>query len=147
MASFKQHCAFGFWLASQMKDPDGVLESGERSAMGHLGKITSIRDLPSKKVLAKYIREAMALIDAGAKQVRTVSKRDKADLMIPQFLLSALMKNKKAWSTFDKFNYSHRKEYVEWITEAKTEKTRLERMSKALEWLAEGKSRHWKYAK
>ena len=68
MASFKQHCTFGFWLGSLMPDPDKILSAvGEKTAMGHFGQIKSMKDLPSDKVLIKYIKEAMALNEKGIK--------------------------------------------------------------------------------
>jgi len=147
MASFKQHCAFGFWLGSQMKDPEGILEKGERSSMGHLGRITSLKDIPSKKILIKYLKEAMVLIDKGAKLEKKTAAPAKKALVVPSYFLSALKKNKNAYLTFMNFSYSHRKEYVQWITEAKTLETRNKRMNVAIAWLEEGKSRNWKYEK
>ena len=65
---------------------------------------------------------------------------------MPDYFSAALDKNKKALATFEGFSYSHKKEYVEWITEAKQEETRARRMKTTLEWLAQGKARNWKYA-
>jgi uncharacterized protein YdeI (YjbR/CyaY-like superfamily) len=145
-ASFKGHCAFGFWLGSKMKDPDGILEKGDRSSMGQLGRITSLKDLPPKKTLKKYIREAMSLIDAGVKIDKKVpDAKERNELEIPSYFQTALKKNKLAQSVFNKASYSFKKEYVQWITEAKSEETRLKRMNTALEWIEEGKGRNWKY--
>jgi uncharacterized protein YdeI (YjbR/CyaY-like superfamily) len=142
MASFKQHCAFGFWKASLMKDTHGIL-AGE--SMGSLGKLASLKDLPADKILIDYIKQAMELNDEGIK----VSKKpvgSKKDLVIPDYFKKELGKNKKAKTVFENFGYSHQKEYIEWITEAKTEATRLKRMEKTLAQLAESKSLNWKYA-
>jgi len=79
--------------------------------------------------------------------VRPKPKTDKKELVVPDYFVAALKKNKKAQAAFDAFSYSHRKEYLEWITEAKTEETRQRRIATALEWLSEGKSRMWKYEK
>lgn len=147
MASFKQHCTFGFWLASLMKDPDGILSVNERTAMGHLGQIKSVDDLPSDAVLKRYIKQAMQLIDSGAKLVKKPSRADPAALIIPDYFKAALAKNKKANEKFENFPYSHKKEYVMWITEAKTDTTRQKRIDTAIEWIAEGKGRNWKYEK
>jgi uncharacterized protein YdeI (YjbR/CyaY-like superfamily) len=145
MASFKQHCAFGFWLGSQMKDPDGILEKGERSSMGQLGRISARKDIPPKKLLVKYLKEAMALIDKGAKLEKKPAAAAKKELVVPQYFLAQLTKNKKALSSFERFSYSHKKEYVQWIEEAKTDETRNKRIRTAIDWLEEGKSRNWKY--
>jgi uncharacterized protein YdeI (YjbR/CyaY-like superfamily) len=145
MASFKQHMAFGFWHP-EMRE----LESISKEGMGSLGKITGLADLPKDKVLIAYTKKAMALTDAGVKTTANrPAPRPKGegaqDLEIPDDLAAALKGNKQAKAAFAKFNYSHKKEYVEWITEAKREETRRKRLETAIEWIAEGKSRHWKY--
>jgi uncharacterized protein YdeI (YjbR/CyaY-like superfamily) len=147
MASFKQHCAFGFWLGALMKDPDGLLEAvGTKTSMGHLGKITSLKDLPSKKILSSYVKQAMALIESGeTKMVKPAGVKKVSTVKIPEYFMAVLKKNKKALAVFEEFSNSQRKDYVEWITEAKTEATREKRMATTLEWLAGGKSRNWKY--
>ncbi len=145
MASFKQHCAFSFWKASLMSDKKFLENSKLESAMGHLGRITCLKDLPSQKVLIKYIKEAAKLNDSDVKLPS--KKKEKKELEIPDYFTKELKKNKKALAAFEAFSYSHKKEYVEWITEAKTEPTRNKRIATTLEWLAEGKSRNWKYAK
>ena len=145
MASFKQHCAFGFRLGSVMKDPHGLMQPvGDKSGMGHFGQIRSMEDLPSDKILIQYIQEAMALTDRGATKPKPKAS-DPKELIVPEDFIRVLKKDKVALNTFEKFSYSHRKEYVEWITEAKTEETRYRRMATAVEWLREGKGRNWKY--
>lgn len=144
MASFKHHAAFTFWKASIMKDPDKILNSGE--AMGHLGKITSIKDLPPDNVLIKYIKEAARLNENNIKLPARKAK-PKKELVIPDYFIKAVSKNKKALKIFENFGYSHKREYIEWITEAKTEETRNKRIKQAIEWMAEGKERNWKYMK
>lgn len=146
MASFKQHCAFGFWKASLMKDKKLHENARLESSMGHLGKITSLDDLPSDKDMVVYIKEAMKLNDSGVK-IKKTSLVKKKNLTVPKYFLDAIKKNKKAYITFDQFSYSNKKDYVEWITEAKTEETRTRRMSTAIEWMSEGKVRNWKYMK
>jgi len=144
MAAFKQHCACGFRLASVMSDPGNILQSGEKTAMGNLGRIGSVKDLPSEKILAGYIREAMLLTEKGVLPSRPKAV-EKADLGTPADLLAALKKNKKAIAAFEKFPPSHRREYIEWITEAKKPETREKRILTTIEWLEEGRSRNWKY--
>jgi uncharacterized protein YdeI (YjbR/CyaY-like superfamily) len=145
MASFKQHCAFGFWKASLMSDPHKIFSQGD-TAMGHLGQIKSLADLPSDKILKEYIKEAVKLNQAGIKLPAKTPSAEKK-LTLPGYFKKALSKSKKALKTFEGFSYSHRKEYIEWITEAKSEETRDKRLVTAIEWMAEGKSRHWKYVK
>ncbi len=148
MASFKQHCAFGFWKATLMKDAGKLVETAKSEvAMGHMGRITSLNDLPSDKVLLGYIKEAMQLNDAGIKVQKKVIPDDKKELVTPDYLIAALKKNKKAKETFEAFSYSNKKEYVTWLEEAKTEATRMKRLTDAIEWMAEGKIRNWKYLK
>jgi len=144
MAAFKQHCSFGFWKGALIF---GNNRGKADEAMGHFGRITSVSDLPKDSVLTGYIKEAVRLNDAGTKLPPRPRAKGKKELVIPDSFITALKENKKARTTFDNFSYSHQKEYVEWITEAKTEDTRERRMETAIEWLAEGKPRHWKYLK
>ena len=139
MSAFKSHCAFGFWKSSLVLDGPGL-----RDAMGHFGRITSVGDLPSDRVLTGYIKKAAKLNDAGVKVARK-SAQPKKPLSVPADFAGALKKKPAARKAFDAFSPSHRREYVEWITEAKTDATRQKRMATAVEWLAEGKSRNWKY--
>ena len=144
MAAFKAHCTFGFWKASLMRDEHKLLErSGD--AMGHFGRITSLADLPDDAILIAYIEEAVELNEKGVKLPPRPRSTERKELEIPEYLIAALEANAKASETFENFSYSHKKEYVEWITEAKAEETRNKRLAAALEQMAEGKSRHWKY--
>jgi uncharacterized protein YdeI (YjbR/CyaY-like superfamily) len=146
MAAFKEHCAFSFWKASLMKDPKLLNNAKSETAMGHMGKITSLRDLPADKTMLAYIKEAVKLNDDKIKIVKAKLVK-KAPLIIPEDIKAALKKNKKAQTTFENFSYSNKKEYVQWITEAKSEDTRNKRLTQAVEWMAEGKIRNWKYVK
>jgi uncharacterized protein YdeI (YjbR/CyaY-like superfamily) len=146
MAAFKQHCVFGFWKATLMKDPILVENAKSEVSMGHLGRITSLKDLPPDKKIIAWIREAMQLNDQGVKLPAKAKSTDKKELTVPGYFLKALGKNKKALQTFEAFSYAHKKEYVEWITEAKTDDTQKKRVSLAIEMMEEGKSRNWKYA-
>ncbi len=144
VAAFKQHCAFGFWKAAIMKDPDKILQIKDRGAMGHFDRITSIKDLPSDKIMIAYIKQAVELNEAGVK-LPAKPKATPKELVIPAYIIKALKKNSAAKKNFDAFPYSHKKEYVEWITEAKTAPTREKRIVTMLEWLEEGKTKNWKY--
>lgn len=144
MAAFKQHCSFGFWKASLMKDPVLAETAKSEVAMGHLGKITSLKDLPSDKKIVAWIKEAMKLNDDGKKLIK-IKPAVKKELEIPDSFTAALKKNKKAFINFDAFSPSAKKDYIEWITEAKTEETKNKRLTQAVEWIAEGKKRNWKY--
>ncbi|MEP7141335.1 MAG: DUF5655 domain-containing protein [Ferruginibacter sp.] len=146
MAAFKQHCVFGFWKAALMKDPILVENARSEVAMGHLGRITAKKDLPADKTIIAWIKEAMQLNDLGIKLPSKPKTTDKKELVVPDYFTKALSKNKKALQIFEKYAWSHKKEYVEWVTEAKTEETRNKRMATAVEWIADGKSRNWKYA-
>lgn len=141
MASFKQHCAFGFWKQSLM-EKDAF--PAQKTAMGSFGRITSLEDLPDNKVMIELLHQAVELNEKGIKVAKKPVERK--ELVVPDDLISAFKKDKKAKAVFDGFTYSHQKEYVEWITEAKTEATRNKRLATTIEWLSEGKSRNWKYA-
>jgi len=142
MAAFKQHATFGLWQGARIVAPDG---SKRDDAMGQFGRLTKVADLPGKRELAGYIRQAMQLVDDGVRRPSTKDAKPKPPVSVPDDLATALKKNAKALATFDGFAPSHRREYVEWITEAKREETRQKRLVQAIEWLAEGKSRNWKY--
>jgi uncharacterized protein YdeI (YjbR/CyaY-like superfamily) len=141
MAAFKAHASFGFWRGSLVVGE----ENEQQSAMGQFGRLTSIEDLPDDRVLAELIRKAVALADAGVKPLR--NKTTKAPLEAPDDLAAALRENAAASATFEGFSPSCRREYVEWVTEAKRPETRAKRVAQAVEWMAEGKKRNWKYEK
>ena len=146
MAAFKGHVTFGFWKGGQVVGDSS--KSGE--AMGQLGRLTSVKDLPPKKTLVGWIKAAVALRDApppAAKKAAAKKKVPKPALEVPPYLTAALKKHAKARATFEGFSPSQRREYVEWITDAKTDATRDKRLATTLEWLAEGKARNWKYEK
>jgi uncharacterized protein YdeI (YjbR/CyaY-like superfamily) len=142
MASFKEHCAFGFWKQSLIED-DAF--PAEKTAMGSFGRIRSVNDLPDDKTMKKLIAAAMKLNDDGVKVKRTFVAKGSKELVVPEILAAALETNTTAAETFNKFPYSCKKEYVEWITEAKTDATRDKRLATTIEWLSEGKRRNWKY--
>jgi len=146
MAAFKEHCSFGFWKATLLNDPHNALSIGDGSA-GSFGRITKIEDLPSKEILQDFIRQAIALNESGKKTPEAIKKAStpKTELVIPEYFTEFLKGYPNASFNFDKSSYSHKKEYVEWIVDAKSDATRQKRMETAAEWLAEGKSRHWKY--
>jgi uncharacterized protein YdeI (YjbR/CyaY-like superfamily) len=139
MAAFKEHCTFGYWKG------DLIFGEGSRGsdAMGHLGRITKPVDLPSKAALVKWTRQAAALNEQGVKVER--KSAPKKPLRVPADLSAALEKHKKARSIFEAFSPSKQRDYVEWLTDAKSADTRSRRLATAVEWIGEGKSRNWKY--
>jgi uncharacterized protein YdeI (YjbR/CyaY-like superfamily) len=150
MNAFKAHMSFGFWDSGALIDPGKYLKRGEeKEAAGSFGRITTLDDLPPDHIIKDFIIQAMAANEKGAKSKRPVapkkSEAEKAALVIPDDLDDLLSQNPKAKAVFDKFGYSHKKEYIAWITEAKTEATRQKRIQQAIEMMEEGKSRHWKY--
>lgn len=146
IASFKQHCAIGFWKASLMTDA-GVLIGRAKSeeAMGHLGKITSLKDLPKDSALKKYIKEGMKLNELGITLAPRKKEISQDELKTPDYFKKALSKNKKAAMHYERFSAAQKKEYLRWLAEAKTEATREKRLQTTIEWLSEGKVRNWKY--
>jgi uncharacterized protein YdeI (YjbR/CyaY-like superfamily) len=143
MAAFKGHCTFGFWKETLLKKKYGPLAKVDAKAMGQFGRITAVADLPSQRTLLRFVKDAAALNDTGVK----VAARPKAKkpLAIPSYFMAAVRKNKKALATFKGFSPSNKREYVEWVTEAKVEDTRVRRLETAIAWMAEGKVRNWKY--
>jgi uncharacterized protein YdeI (YjbR/CyaY-like superfamily) len=151
MSAFKQHCSFGFWgqeMGATLKNA-GVLRDG---AMGSLGRITSVDTLPPDKDLITWVRQAASSIDKGTHVSpiaarNKVAKPPKPALKTPPGFAAALRKSKKAAAVFEAFSPSCKREYIEWIADAKRPETRDQRIVTAVEWIAEGKQRNWKYQK
>lgn len=141
MAAFKQHCALGFWKGPLLLEKSPK----EDEAMGQMGRITALSDLPSKRELTRLVKAAAALNAEGVKLERKRPPKEAVEL--PGDLAAALKKNAKARATFEAFTPGRKREYVEWIVEAKREETRRKRVAQAVEWMAEGKARNWKYEK
>lgn len=139
MAAFKQHASFGYWKHALV-----VGEGEPRDGMGSYGKMTSVDDLPAKKTLLAHIRKAMKLNEDGVKSpARKAAPKPPPET--PADLAAALGKNKPAQAAFDAFPPGCKREYIDWIVEAKREETRAKRLAQAVEWIAEGKRRNWKY--
>ena len=145
IAAFKAHCSVNLWgggVAAAMRK-DGMLSS---DGMGKLGKIASVKDLPSNKQMIGFVKQAAAFIDGGGKTMpKRTKKVERAEAEVPVELAAALKKNKAAGATFAAFSPGCRREYVDWIVEAKRQETREKRVAQAVEWMAEGKQRNWKY--
>lgn len=142
MAAFKEHCAFGFWKQSLLED---AAFPAEKTAMGNFGRITTVGDLPDERTFKKLILDAMKLNDDGVKIAKAKPAGERKELVVPDILTAALATNALAAETFNNFPYSCKKEYVQWISEAKTNATRDKRLATTIEWLGEGKRRNWKY--
>lgn len=143
MAAFRQHASFGFWKQRLMDDPAGFFPAADDSSMGGR-KIRAMSDLPADAVLIRYIEAAIALNEQGV-TLPNAGRKKKPPVKPPADLLAALKKHARARATFDALTPSKQREYVEWLTEARREATRSTRLATAIEWLAAGKSRYWKY--
>ena len=143
MAAFKEHAIFGFWKGKLIEGVSPNRSNGGE-AMGNFGKLGTVKDLPSKRDLTALIKQAMKLNEDGITVPRP-KKAPKPEAKVPAELAAALKKNRKATAQFDAFSPSHRREYVEWIADAKQEATKARRGAQAVEWIAEGKGRNWKY--
>ena len=141
MAAFKAHATFGFWRSSEVTGT-----AGPESGMGQFGKLTSIADLPDDALLTAMVQKAAALIDSGTKALRPV-KHPKPELAMPEDFAAALAANSAAQTAYDAFPPGAQREYLEWVIEAKRAETRASRIAQAVEWIAEGKKRNWKYEK
>ena len=142
MAAFKEHCAFGFWKESLIF---GSGKAPEKTGMGSFGCIKSLSDLPNEKTVIGYVKKAAALNEAGIKAPGRTLPKKRPPLPTPDDFAGALKKNAKARKTFENFSPSHRREYVQWVIEAKRDETRKQRLATSVKWLAEGKARNWKY--
>ncbi len=140
MAAFKAHATFGFWRWKELADPKGLFKRRD----GMMGtRYTDVKDLPAKAVIAEYAKRALELDESGVKVKKVRVKRPEAK--VPADLAAALKKNAKARAAFEGFPPSHRREYIEWIEEAKRPETRAKRLAETMKLLARGKSRNWKY--
>ena len=137
MASFREHAVFGFWKGKLLFGKE------HKGAMGHFGRLTSVKDLPGDKELLGYIRKAAELNERRLKRKRPARGTQK--VTVPYDLTAALAKNAKARKTFQNFSYSHKKEYVDWITDAKRDETRQKRLKTTIQWLSQGKPQSWRY--
>ena len=140
MAAFKQHCSFGFWKHELVVGKD---QAGSTQGLGQFGKLTTLKDLPSPKLLAGYVKRAMRLNEEGIRAPRATPK--KRALAMPDDLGTALKKNARASATFASFSPTNQRDYIEWIIDAKRAETRSRRLAQAIQWMAEGKPRNWKY--
>jgi len=138
-SAFKAHAALNFWRGQEIGDG-----SPKAGAMGQFGRLTSVEDLHPDTELDALIGEAAALAKTAPAPRKTKHEPKPAPEMHPDFA-SALAKADKAKSTFDNFPPSCRREYLEWISEAKRDETLNKRIATAVEWLAEGKRRNWRY--
>lgn len=150
MAAFKQHCVFGFWKAvilfgetKSTGDEKFTWGAPGRDPVG--AKIMSKDDLPSDATILALIKKAKELNDEGVKVPK--EKMAKKPPPMPKDFAAALKESKQAAANFEKFPPSGKREYIEWITEAKRDETRQKRLATAIEWIAEGKPRNWKYQK
>ncbi len=144
LTAHKKHCSFSFWKAELMTHPKMVESALAGQKMGYMNKITSLADLPPKAELVTYIKEAMALNENGIKIARPKPENPQV-IEVPDYFSEILQANPKAKEIFEAKSPSFRKEYLVWIIDAKTEATRQKRIEQSLEWIAEGKSRYWKY--
>ena len=142
MAAFKQHATFGFWMSKLV-----VGDRADEGAMGHFGRLTSLKDLPDDQTLLAYIRKAVELDRAGVKASWRARPKPGAtrSVAVPDAFLAALKQNRKAQDNFEKFSPSHKREYIEWVTGAKREETRQRRLQTALALIADGKTQNWRY--
>jgi uncharacterized protein YdeI (YjbR/CyaY-like superfamily) len=144
--AFKHYAVFGFWKGELLKDHlPGSMETPYPG--NQFGKLTSVDDLPSVKDLTRIIKAAAKLNDEGIKAPPMRRAGPRPALKAPKDLLAALAKNKKAMATFENFAPGQRREYIAWVLEAKQAATRETRITTAVEWMAEGKVRNWKYVK
>ncbi|SEO34895.1 YdeI family protein [Mucilaginibacter sp. OK283] len=148
VASYKNHCSFTFLKAELMTDPRLKAGKDLKPIQRFLGKISKISDLPPDDEFIAMLKEAMQLNEMGIRIKRDKPEADKPRVLVtPDYLLAALVANPKAKEVFESKSNSFRKEYIIWITDAKTDETRQKRINEALEWIAEGKGRFWKHQK
>jgi uncharacterized protein YdeI (YjbR/CyaY-like superfamily) len=141
LPAFKKHCALIFWKANVLFKDLPARENPKKK----LRRITSLANLPAGKILTSYIKQAVALNEAGIKNPVRAKSKIKKNIPVPDYFLAALKQNKKALASFEKLSPSCKREYIQWVTEAKREETRAKRLATAVKWIGQGKGRNWKY--
>jgi hypothetical protein len=144
MAAMKTHAMFLLWKGELIPEVKNLYGSRFGESMGTFGRITRLDDLPPDEKLVDWIRQAVALNEQGVKLPQR-ARESKPEVATPDELIAGLEANEAARITYEGFPLSKKRDYVEWLTEAKTEATRQKRLQQAIEWMAEGKSRMWKY--
>lgn len=145
MASFKHHCSFMIHKAALIVASQDVLKPIGTSGMGNFGKIKSLSDLPSDEIILGLLQRAIELTDQGIELPKIKKSIQVPDL--PEDFREALQERMEVYDQFESMAPSHRKEYIEWISDAKREATRQQRIATAVEWISQGKGRNWKYMK
>ncbi|HET9813387.1 MAG TPA: YdeI/OmpD-associated family protein [Sphingomicrobium sp.] len=139
MAAFKAHAVINFWRGQELRG-----EQANADAMGQFGKLKSVADLPPDAELDRLVGEAAALARSAPAPRKTKHAPRPAPEMHAEFA-AALAEAPRARAAFDSFSPSAQRDYLEWVSEAKQNATRAKRIATAVEWLSEGKKRHWKY--
>ena len=144
IAAFKEHCALTFWQGKLVVGPNGKKSAG---TMGQFGRLTSIDDLPKKTLLLSYVKEAIRLNEDGVTVKRKRKPPTASEVRVPPDLKAALRRKSGAGKKFAAFTPSQRREYIQWLAEAKSKETRDRRLTTAVTWISQGKIRNWKYLK
>ncbi|MEO9802317.1 MAG: YdeI/OmpD-associated family protein [Reichenbachiella sp.] len=139
--AFKSHVGLNFFKGALIEDiHNAFVESEDEDKGNRMIHFKSIDEV-KVKVIQDYVKQAVLLNEQGIK----IDFPKRKTLETPDYLIEALNKNKKAKDVFESFTDAQRKDYIEWLVEAKREETRNKRMTQAIEWIAEGKTRNWKY--
>jgi len=144
MAAFKEHCRVSFWKGGLLTGAS--LEPFGDSGMAGFPHLTSVKELPARATLVKLVKQAARLNQDGVK-APAPKRAPRPDVDVPDDFMAALKKNRQALTAFERFPPSHRREYVQWISDAKREETRQRRLETAIAQIAEGKPQNWKYMK
>jgi hypothetical protein len=147
MAAFKHHATFTIWKGDLIPEVAAAYGPQSDQAMGTFGRITRLEDLPDDAKIIDWVRQAVDLNVRNVKLPQRSRQVDRPEAVVPDDLVAALERNEAARLTFEGFPPSHRREYVEWLEEAKSPATRQKRLATTIEQLSEGKSRLWKYQK
>lgn len=143
MAAFKEHAVFGFMKEDLIPGMKQYIK--EKEAMGSWGRITSLAGIPPDDEIIGFVRAAAQLNVNGVKSPKRKPKPVVVNM--PEDFMKAIRAHKKALATYENFSPSNKRDYADWINEAKSDETRKKRMETAIQWMAEGKPRMWKYMK
>lgn len=138
---FKKHVTLTFFQGALLKDKKKVLLENPGNVHNRHMKFTDVKEV-NEKLIMEYLFEA---IDNNRKGHKILETKEKI-VDVPEDVQKAF-KKAKVLAYFEGLAFTHRKEYVMWISDAKKEETRRKRITQAIEKLNQKQSLNDKYKK
>lgn len=139
LAHFRNHVGMNFFKGTLIKDKYNLFTHYREEKGNRQLKFSDINQIIPEQI-EYYIEEAIKL---NQENIKVVKKE--IDTSLPLDLETELNNNPKAKMFFESLAPSYKRDYIEWIEEAKREATRTKRLATTMEWLSEGKKKNWKY--